>query len=580
MKTEIVSSRTGHPVPVVQGVTLHSRYDPVAEGEAWAAAAADRLKAVVGAHGRAPLPSPVVLGLGFGYHVRPLVKMLESSGDGGEGGAGSLVVWEPRREIALAAKAEGALDDIRTRIRLISGRNPPADVLKETPAECVLVHEPSSRLDPGLYDAYRGQFSNRGRGFRVLVVGPLYGGTLEIAGYAANALRTLGHEAERLDFSKLAGPFHAVNDVTKEPAHRNKLNALYAQFCSGVVVARALDFKPDLVLALAQAPLIPEAIDELRRHGFPVALWFVEDFRLMTYWKGLAPRYDAIFPFQSGECLAEMEAAGGRHVHYLPVAADPETHRPLALSPEDQGLFGSEVSFMGAAYYNRRRMLTGLLDFDFKIWGSDWPSAGPLARVVQRGGARVSAEECAKIYNATEVNVNLHSSSYHEGVNPVGDSVNPRTFEIAACGAFQLVDRRSLLPDLFGEDEMATFEDLEKLRDGVRRYLADPEARAAMAGRARARVLAEHTYAHRMAEMLGFLTTRGVLKPSAGSDGYERVEDLVRQAGRESEIGTYLSRFKDRERISLDEIAADIRKGGGTLSRTESLLLLLKELGG
>ncbi len=575
MKTEVVSSRTGLPVPVVQGVTLHSRYDPVAEGEAWAAAAAERLKTVVGAHGRAPLPSPVVLGLGFGYHVRPLVGMLDASGDGG---GGRLAVWEPRREIIEAAEAAGVLDDIRPRIRLFAGRNPPADLLEETPAESILVHEPSSRLDPSLYDAYRGQFANRGRRIRVLVVGPLYGGTLEIAGYAARAFRSLGHEAEWMDFSKMAGPFHAVNDITQESAHRSKLHSLYAQFCAGAVVARAIDYKPDLVFALAQAPLIPEALDELRRHGIPAAFWFVEDFKHMAYWKGLVSRYDAVFPFQAGACIEEMETAGARNVHYLPAAADPEIHRPVALSPEDQQAFGSDVSFMGAAYYNRRRLLAGLIDFDFKIWGEGWPDAGPLAGAVQRNGARITAEDAIRIYNAAKVNVNLHSSAYHEGVNPVGDSVNPRTFEIAACGGFQLVDRRSLLPDLFGEDEMATFEDLEKLRDGARRYLADPDARAEVAERARARVLAEHTYAHRMAEMLGFLAARGILRARTEERGPERVEDLIREAGEGTDLQNYLARFRDRERISLDDIVSDIRKSGGSLSRTESLFLLLKEL--
>lgn len=29
-----------------------------------------------------------------------------------------------------------------------------------------------------------------------------------------------------------------------------------------------------------------------------------------------------------------------------------------------------------------------------------------------------------------------------DGVEPYGDFVNPRTFESAACGAFQLVDSR------------------------------------------------------------------------------------------------------------------------------------------
>ena len=76
-----------------------------------------------------------------------------------------------------------------------------------------------------------------------------------------------------------------------------------------------------------------------------------------------------------------------------------------------------------------------------------------------------------------------HSSLNHEGVVPDGDFVNPRTFEIAACGGFQLVDRRSLLGELFEEGELELFGDLAELRGKIDHYLARPEERNRFAER-------------------------------------------------------------------------------------------------
>jgi hypothetical protein len=90
-----------------------------------------------------------------------------------------------------------------------------------------------------------------------------------------------------------------------------------------------------------------------------------------------------------------------------------------------------------------------------------------------------------KIFTASTINLNLHSSPYHEGVNPHGDYVNPRTFELAGCGAFQLMDHRALLPDLFrvGE-ELVCFSTLTEARRLIAYYGTHADERHAMAGRA------------------------------------------------------------------------------------------------
>ena len=163
---------------------------------------------------------------------------------------------------------------------------------------------------------------------------------------------------------------------------------------------------------------------------------------------------------------------------------------------------------MGAGYPNRRVAFRQLLNFDFKIWGNEWDGDPVLEPYVQEGGRRVSSEECVQIFNASRINLNLHSSVDPTRLVSGGDFVNPRTFELAACGAFQLVDERTLMDESFAADEMARFSSLDDLRDKIGHFLGREEERTAMAARARARVLAEHTYDHRMQRLIDYCAER------------------------------------------------------------------------
>ena len=103
------------------------------------------------------------------------------------------------------------------------------------------------------------------------------------------------------------------------------------------------------------------------------------------------------------------------------------------------------------------------------------------------------------IFSATAVNLNVHSADHVTGLDPTPDYVNPRTFELAACGAFQLVDRRTPLADVFEDDEVVAFGSVAELRSLSEHYLRHPEEREAIAARACARAVAAHTYEHRVA---------------------------------------------------------------------------------
>ncbi len=303
-------------------------------------------------------------------------------------------------------------------------------------------------------------------------------------------------------------------------------------------------------------------------------MWFVEDFRLFTYWRAFAPLYDFFAVIQRSPFLEELAAQGQENALYLPLAAEPSFHRPLELAAVEKRKFGSQVSFLGAGYPNRRLAFRRLLGRDFKLWGSDWDGDAALAAVLQRGGERIAPEDAVKIFNASEVNLNLHSSVSIDPLVSGGDFVNPRTFELAACGAFQLVDQRALLPELFAPDELATFTTVQEMEALLDHYLARPEERRAMAERARARVLRDHAYARRMQALLDFIKERRPGWPTnrAAASALEGMDPTLAQ-----ELAALLERLRLPVNAAFPDVVEAVRRQRGILSDLDTALLFLDE---
>jgi spore maturation protein CgeB len=356
------------------------------------------------------------------------------------------------------------------------------------------------------------------------------------------------------------------------------MQSRFADMLSLGVITHLAEDPPDLVLALAQAPLNLAVLEHLRKKKFLTAMWFVENYRHLTYWQQLAGGYDYWFVIQQAGCFDALKRAGARQVHYLPMAAHPALHRPLTLTAAEQDEYGADVSFVGAGYANRRKLLPEWLskDWSFKLWGNEWEGADDLQPVLQRSGARIDSETCIKVFNATAINLNLHSCS-GDGLDPEADFVNPRTFELAACGAFQLVDERSLFPDLFSSDEMVRFTAAAEVPSLIRAWLADAPRRRAIAAAARRRVLAHHTYEHRMRDLLATIGMQQPDRIGAVLRGDRDAGALAQRADSPPELTTLLRRFPSDQRVELKDVAAQIRaKGAGReLAREELLILML-----
>jgi spore maturation protein CgeB len=106
----------------------------------------------------------------------------------------------------------------------------------------------------------------------------------------------------------------------------------------------------------------------------------------------------------------------------------------------------------------------------------------------------------------TQININLHSSTDIDGFAD-RDFVNPRTFEIAGLGAFQLTDLRHLLSLYFDlNEEIVALSNVKDMSSAVQYFLTHEKGRHLFAQKAQKRVIEEYTYNHRAEAIIKLLS--------------------------------------------------------------------------
>jgi spore maturation protein CgeB len=329
---------------------------------------------------------------------------------------------------------------------------------------------------------------------RTLVVGAIKGGSVPIGRAIYSAFREIGQEADFLDYSDLLGEFIQV-EVAKNTERTNQ----FLLKCKIRLLEKTVDFKPEVIFGVAQSPLNNiEVLCELKKADIILCYWFVEDYQIFEYWKTIAPYFDHFFTIQKDPFWEDLNRMGCHNHHYLPAAFDSNLEFPA-----DEGNHKIPVSFVGAPYANRVHFFGKLRRPDFQIYGEDWCKYPNPAVII--GDRRISEKEAREIYQRILINLNLHSNS--EPCWPSGDFVNPRTFELAGLGAFQLTDMRKILTLHFEPaDEVLALSSWEDMQWGIEYFLDHEEERDAFAKRAQERVMKEHTYRHRAEEVLSLLS--------------------------------------------------------------------------
>lgn len=214
--------------------------------------------------------------------------------------------------------------------------------------------------------------------------------------------------------------------------------------------------------------------------------------------KTLIPKYDIYLSFTGGPTLERLEREfGARMARPLYCSVDPEHYAPEAAEP------AWDLGYLGTYSDDRQPMLTqlmleparGLRDHRFVVAGPQYPADIAWPDNVERI-THLPPRAHKGFYNAQRYTLNITRADMVRA----GWSPSVRLFEAAACGTPIISDWWDGLDEFFepGREILIA----RSARD-TEEYLHDvPAAERAQVGtRARARVLANHTAAHRAEEL-------------------------------------------------------------------------------
>jgi spore maturation protein CgeB len=279
-------------------------------------------------------------------------------------------------------------------------------------------------------------------------------------------------------------------EVRRCEERRRGWNAILRRSLTTRLAALLRNQRADLVLVFKGASLAPTDVGELRsRFGSRWVNWFPDDPHQLELSTRLAPAYDCFFTHDSAS-LVRHRAAGARP-QYLAFGCDPEYLQTPPPGRHDAH-WAAPLVFVGSRDDVREPVLRELADAGLVAWGPGWPR-GP-----------VYGTDFVKALAGATVGVNVHQQFGDRG-NPAryGTGANMRVFELAAVGTPQLSDAKADIARHFTPDrEIVLYRSAVELVDRARALLADDALRRRLAAAARERAVREHTWRHRLEELL------------------------------------------------------------------------------
>lgn len=290
-------------------------------------------------------------------------------------------------------------------------------------------------------------------------------------------------------------------------------------------IEMALRIMPDWVVVVTGQFLLKDTLTLLRKATWPhckMAVILTESPYSDNQQVNFLPLVDVAFTNEMASVPIMRQFQP--NVEYLPAAYDPERHRPDIDIPEDTPAY--DVLFIGTGFPERIELLSAVdwTGINLGIYGN-WPDLGSRSKLrPYLHSGSIDNAGAVQLYRRASICLNLHRSRLSSPNVPLpagmAKSLNPRAYELAACGAFQISDWRDELPVVFGStsrtgDLVPTFKTADDFEGMVRSYLKVPEVRERIAGQLPA-VVAGHTYDARAATLLEVLGRAEPLAPRAG----------------------------------------------------------------
>jgi spore maturation protein CgeB len=313
----------------------------------------------------------------------------------------------------------------------------------------------------------------------------------------------------RLD-TRISASAHALRSLWREKKkHQPELtkpNTVDIMYHAGVgALEMALRLQVDVVLVVSAMLLHPDVVIMMKRAGLRVVVVFTEspydeeqELKIATMVDGgwtneriSVPKFRAVNP----------------NMGYLRHGWHPEKHYVSTKMTGD--LPAHDVVFVGSGFSERITWFNSIdwSGIDLGLYGT-WTGLGLTKQVqahVHEGP--ISNETTSALYRRAKVGLNLYrrSKGWGKRVERIthAESLSPRAYELAACGAFHVSDDRAEVREVFG-DLVPTFSTPTEAAALIRLWLTDDQGRQRVAEQLPACV-AESSWVSRAATVLGDL---------------------------------------------------------------------------
>lgn len=309
---------------------------------------------------------------------------------------------------------------------------------------------------------------------RIFIIYPGHGtATIDVARGLHHGFQALGCTVEHYPLEGRAEWFAGLLEAEQRVADEARSEAALGM-CGEEIPGRILRFEPDAVIVVHGQLLSLrcwQALEQLR------ALCAVH--LVLTECPYEDAQLQHLLPQASVVWANDRTSAERWGCRYLPAGYDPAVHHP----PAEPIRGAPDVLFVGTGWGERCRFFSAV-DWSglwFRIVGplESWPEAHgrPLERHIEDAGIPGSA--LWPYYAGAGAVVNLHRRSVGlRSGGEVGDgySLNPRAYQVPACGGLLLSDWRPEFDEIF-RGVLPTFETPAELGDLVRYFHANPGAR-------------------------------------------------------------------------------------------------------
>jgi hypothetical protein len=307
--------------------------------------------------------------------------------------------------------------------------------------------------------------------------------------HVANAFRRLGCEVNHHPYNSYPLDILALRTLAQIFLGKRRMRQRAVTWSVGRWARAMATFRPDLVF-VTNAFFVPLEYYQQAKQlpSRPTLCAWDGDGSIKATTQAFAP-LDLFF--ESGTDCQRRSPAATLKVETLSFAAD-ELVYVNRRQPRENKLY-----FCGNWTPARDKVISALYAFPLVLKGWGWRS-----KLTKKGQhfeiseGTVSLTELVADYNRYRFVLNTHQAAPFMGMNM-------RTFEASACGACQLCDRRDGLDALFTDGrEILVYDGPEAVGDRVQWAFDHPHETAQIAEGGYQRVLAQHTYLHRMRQAL------------------------------------------------------------------------------